>query len=239
MGAAALIACAALPVAAKTDKATAQKASAGAAYIEQLGAPANWKSNAGFWSALATTIPASAVAATTLKLVIADPGNTAKQVQSGAAQKEFILQWGGKNTAYQTLSGSGNRAEVVQISPGASLATKANAGAGNGPEFDLFGFEIDPGNSGAHNHSPETGGSGSAPSLGNTAVQQASGTGDVERIVQIGWANSAEQVQAGTANQSIIVQIGSDNRAETDQEGARESSTIVQQGSGNSAVVHQ
>src|SRR5690242_13233706 len=66
------------PAAAKSDKATAQKPSAGPAYIEQLGAPADWKSNARYWAALATTIPASSTSASNLKLVIADPGHTAK-----------------------------------------------------------------------------------------------------------------------------------------------------------------
>lgn len=238
-GAAVSLALACQPAAAKSDKATAAKPSPGAAYIEQLGAPADWKSNARFWAGLATTIPATAISSPSLKLVIADPGNTSKQVQSGAGQKEFILQWGAGNSAQQSLSGSGDRAEVVQISPGAALVGKANAGAGNGGEFDLFGFEIDPGNSGAHNHSPEAGGMGSAPGVGNRAVQQAAGTYNVERTVQIGWGNVAEQAQAGSANQSVIVQIGTDNRAASTQEGARESSVIVQQGSGNTATVVQ
>ena len=234
-----MVAFACAPVAAKTDKTAAQKPSAGAAYIDQLGAPTDWKTNARFWAALTTTIPAASVSAPSLKLVIADPGNTAKQVQSGAAQKEFILQWGAGNSAQQTLSGANDRAEVVQVSPGAGLTSKTNAGAGNGGEFDLFGFEIDPGNSGARNASPEAGSLGSAPGISNRAVQQASGTGDVERIVQIGWGNVAEQAQIGTGNQSIIVQIGSDNHAASSQDGARESSLIVQQGTGNTATVVQ
>ena len=53
-GVAVSLAFACQPAAAKTDKTTAQKLSAGAAYIEQLGAPADWKRNARYWAALAT-----------------------------------------------------------------------------------------------------------------------------------------------------------------------------------------
>jgi hypothetical protein len=232
-------ACLAGAAPAKEAKVTAQKQSAAAAYIDQIDAPPDWKTNVEFWVALASFLPSDIYVTGAPKVVIADPGNIAIQTQTGVGQSEFVLQWGTGNSAAQDLGGSHNRAESVQISPGASMARKANAGAGNGGEFDVFGFELDPGNSGWHNKSPEAGDAGSAGPGGNVSVQRLTGAQNVGRIAQVGWANYAEQVQQGTGNLSVIVQLGAQNRAETVQSGSQNASLVVQEGTGNSVSVVQ
>jgi hypothetical protein len=234
-----LAACLTGAAAAKEAKVTAEKQSAAAAYIDQVDAPPDWKTNAEFWAALASFVPSDIYVTGARNVVIADPGNIAIQTQTGVGQSEFVLQWGMGNSATQDLGGSHNRAESIQISPGASLARKANAGAGNGGEFDVFGFELDPGNSGLHNKSPEAGDGGSAGPGGNVSIQHLTGAQNVGRIAQVGWANYAEQVQQGTGNLSVIVQLGAQNRAETMQSGSQNASLVVQEGTGNSVSVVQ
>lgn len=218
--------------------APAAKQSEGAAYIDQLGAPANWMTNARFWLAADSVTPP--VNGNPSKIVIADPDNVHGQVQSGADEKAFIFQWGRANQALQVQAGGSNRAEVVQVSVGAARIKGANAGAGNGPELDIFGFEIDPGRSQGRNRSPEAGGSGAgATATGNIAVQDQAGFDNFARAVQIGSGNVAEQLQAGSGNQSLIVQLGIQNKAETEQAGDDNTAAVSQQGSGNVAVVRQ
>jgi hypothetical protein len=84
----------------------------------------------------------------------------------------------------------------------------ANAGGGNGGEFDIFGFEVDPGNSGPHNRAKEPEGAGSSFGKGNTASQSQTGTGNLARALQIGWSNKIVQSQSGSGHQSIVVQVG-------------------------------
>lgn len=213
------------------------KESVGAAYIDQLGAPRDWMTKPQFWIEAETVKPADK---SQPRVVIADPGNVQRQAQTGTAQSEFIFQWGRGNEAGQVQNGTRNRAEAVQVSPGAYRAKGANSGAGNGAEFDIFGFEIDPGNSQAHNRSPEGGGTGAGTDLaGNLSQQQQAGTDHLARTVQIGTGNEADQLQSGSLNTSIVVQLGADNRARTEQDGRENQSVIVQQGTGNVAIVRQ
>ena len=220
----------------KTPPAAA-KQSVGAAYIEQLGAPHDWMTNSDFWIEADTLKPADK---NQPRVVIADPGNVQRQAQTGTGHSEFVFQWGRGNEASQVQSGTRNRAEVVQVSPGAARGKGANAGAGNGVELDIFGFEIDPGNSQGHNRSPEGGGAGAGiNSAGNLSLQNQAGADNFARTVQIGTGNAVEELQAGNLNASIVVQIGADNRARTEQAGRNNDSVIVQQGTGNVAAVRQ
>jgi hypothetical protein len=238
----ALAAGAAMPLAAKTKPAANPKPPDlhGHAYIDQLSAPTDWMTNAPFWIGV-DAVPLQVLdPARSDKIVIADPGNVASQVQGGSDSVEFVFQWGRGNSASQSQSGSGNSLETVQVSPGATTGKHANAGAGNGPEYDLFGYEVDPGNSGSHNRSPEAGDSAQVPNGGgNFARQDQSGTGDFGRVVQIGMGNQAVQAQQGAGDASVIVQLGDGNKAESDQVGAGNSSVIVQNGKDNIAVVRQ
>ncbi|MGN6497357.1 MAG: hypothetical protein ACTHK5_08455 [Tsuneonella sp.] len=205
-----------------------------------MNAPAEWAADAQFWIEAETLLPPGVIApGEPSEVVIADPGNSHWQDQSGAANSAFIFQWGRGNKARQLQSGTGNRVEAVQISPGASMTRGANAGAGNGGEFDVFGFEIDPGHSQTHNRSPEEDGSAAMPGEGNRDLQQQSGAGNFERSVQIGWSNASDQTQVGDGNSSIVVQLGVQNRAETEQRGDANASVITQQGTGNVAFVRQ
>jgi len=213
----------------------------GAAFIDQVDAPADWRTDDEFWIEADSLVPPQLLdPSRSDKIVIADPGNVATQAQTGADEVEFVFQWGRGNTVEQRQAGSGNILEAIQVSPGAMAGRKANAGAGNGPELDVFGNEVDPGTSGAHNKSPEAGGSSAtAAAGGNLARQDQSATGSLARAVQVGSGNEAQQVQRGSGNASTIVQLGRQNRAESQQITSGNTSVISQEGTGNTAVVRQ
>ena len=231
--------------AAKSNKGPAppSPSTAGAAYIAQIGAPADWRTNATYWRTAPSLTPSNLRADKTnirSGSIIDGRGNRLRQDGSGSGHARFALQWGDANTGLQQQSGTGHRAELVQISPGARLGPKANSGAGNGGEFDVFGFEVDPGNSGARNRSPEVGGMvDDWTAVGNTGAQTQSGVGNAARLVQIGWENTAVERQHGEAMQVSVVQLGIGNTAETTQFGRGHELSIVQLGLSNVALVTQ
>jgi|GEM_PF-4547189 len=206
----------------------------GSAYVQQIGGSLT---DPGAWAKAGSLIP-SGYSSPSLDLIIADKGNAAHQMQVGT-HRAFTFQWGTSNSAAQQQSGSGNVGEIVQISPGAMASGGANSGGGNGGEFDIFGFEVDPGMSGPQNQAKEPQGAGSSFGKGNTASQSQSGTGNLARAVQIGWSNSVVQSQSGSGHQSIVVQIGQRHDATVRQSGAGNVSSVIQTGTANSADVRQ
>ncbi|HLL58489.1 MAG TPA: hypothetical protein VK391_01185 [Allosphingosinicella sp.] len=206
----------------------------GSAYVQQIGGSLTDPSA---WMKASSLIP-SGYSSPSLDLIIADKGNAAHQTQVGT-HRAFTFQWGTSNSAAQQQSGSGNVGEIVQISPGAMTSGGANAGGGNGGEFDIFGFEVDPGNSGPHNRAKEPEGAGSSFGKGNTASQSQTGTGNLARALQIGWSNKIVQSQSGSGHQSIVVQIGQLHDAVVRQSGVGNVSNVIQTGIANSADVRQ
>jgi hypothetical protein len=207
-----------------------------AAYIQQIG-PADWMKNPDFWVDAPTLLPPALALGS--KILISDHGNMAIQVQAQQPAQALIVQWGRNNLAEQSQAGLKQRAEVVQVSLGATTSGRANGGRGNGSEFDLFGFEIDPGNSGAHNQAKEPGASGWDTVGGNEAHQYQSGSDHFARSVQIGGDNDSVQKQSGSQHDSVVVQLGDTNRAMVVQAGSGNASIVAQVGAGNEATVHQ
>jgi hypothetical protein len=183
-----------------------------------------------------TLVPAG----TRLSAIVDGRDNVLDQSRATAGQSRFALQWGDHNTGQQRQTGPEQRSELVQISPGAMLTVRADSGAGNGSEFDAFGFEADPGKSGSRNNSPEPNGNGGRPpGAGNFGVQDQEGRNSAARLVQIGWNNEGRQRQSGALNESSVVQIGVANEADVVQTGQGLSAELIQNGTANSAQIVQ
>jgi hypothetical protein len=208
------------------------------AYLEQIRAPADWRTSPVFWLDQRSLIPGATVDSS-IKVAVSDKGNLAQQLQSGTQSKEFILQWGRANVAVQRQDGNSLTAEIVQISPGATLVRGPNSGGGNGGEFDVFGNEVDPGQSSEQNRAGEPVGDSSGLGLGNLALQNQHGSVHFARAVQIGHSNVSTQLQTGAKHQSVVVQIGRGNRALVTQDGIANHSVVTQVGDGNTATVEQ